>query len=149
MWTRVGVFVLCSAAVAFGQDAPPPPFEAAAGQRQIAQRFVDQRLAVWRERLKLQDWAISVVLTEKLPHGTLGAIDWDKSKRTATIFALDPSAYQAPLDAILDDLELTVVHELVHLDLTALPRGQASRGSEERAVSGIAAALLGLDRKDR
>jgi hypothetical protein len=48
---------------------------------------------------------------------------------------------------MLDDMELTVVHELVHLDLASLPRGQASRSSEEHAVNGIAQAMLGLDHK--
>jgi hypothetical protein len=42
-------------------------------------------------------------------------------------------------------MELTVVHELVHLDLASLPRSQASRSSEEHAVNGIAQAMLQLD----
>jgi hypothetical protein len=44
-------------------------------------------------------------------------------------------------------MELTVVHELVHLDLASLPRRQASRSSEEHAVNGIAQAMLGLDHR--
>jgi hypothetical protein len=48
---------------------------------------------------------------------------------------------------MLDDMELTIVHELVHLELASLPRSQASRDSEEHAVNGIADALLTLDRQ--
>jgi len=38
---------------------------------------------------------------------------------------------------MLQDMELTIVHELVHLELAALPRSQASRSTEEHAVNGI------------
>jgi hypothetical protein len=47
---------------------------------------------------------------------------------------------------MLDDMELTIVHELVHLQLASLPRSEASRSTEEHAVNGIADALLDLDR---
>jgi hypothetical protein len=43
-------------------------------------------------------------------------------------------------------MELTIVHELVHLELASLPRSEASRSTEEHAVNGIADALLALDR---
>ncbi len=110
---------------------------------------MEERLVVWRQRLKLEDWQVSVVMTRlsDLPPKTLGGIRWDKNKKTAVIWVLDASDYRLPFREMLDDMELTIVHELVHLDLASLPRGQASRGSEERAVSGIAEAMLGLDRK--
>ena len=147
--SAVGLALACSAMLAQTPSAAPSEPTAPEVQRKAAQAFVDGKVGVWRERLKLQDWRISVVLTNDLPARTLGAIHWDKTKKTATIWALDPSGYSIPFPAILDDLELTVVHELVHLDLTSLPRGQASRGSEERAVGGIAGALLELDRRGR
>ena len=135
---------LCTIFSAFGQQAPSQP------EPQIpAQQFTAERLAVWQQRLKLDDWKISVALTRlsDLPPKTLGGIRWDKSKKTATIWVVDPADYQLPYREMLDDMELTIVHELVHLDLASLPRGQASRGTEEHAVNGIAQAMLGLDRK--
>jgi hypothetical protein len=131
------VLALCSAA--FGQAPDPTP-----------KQFTEDRLAVWQQRLKLEEWRISVSLTRRsdLPAQTLGGIRWDKSKKTATIWVLDPSDYQLPYREMLDDMELTIVHELVHLDLASLPRGQASRSSEEHAVNGIAQAMLWLDRKE-
>jgi len=166
---RIGcLFVLCTFVSAFAQTttsetrAPEPlagandvspvaqevsPRATAAEQRQLAQRFMDDRLAVWRQRLKLEDWRISVVMTSDLPPKTLGGISWDKTKKSAVIWTLDPSDYRLPFREMLDDLEVTIVHELVHLELASLPRGQASRSSEERAVNGIAAAMLALDRK--
>lgn len=78
---------------------------------------------------------------------TLGAVRWDKGKKTAQIWVLDASDYQLPFREMLDDMELTIVHELVHLELASLPRSEASRSSEEHAVNGIADALLALDRR--
>ena len=151
------LFVLCTFVSAFAQTttsetrAPEPlagaPHATAAENSQLAQRFMDDKLAVWRQRLKLEDWRISVVMTHDLPPKTLGGISWDKSKKSAVIWTLEPSDYRLPFREMLDDMELTIVHELVHLELASLPRGQASRSSEERAVNGIAAAMLALDRK--
>ena len=118
-------------------------------QRHMAATFVQERLAVWQERLKLKDWQISIVMARRsdLKPKTLGATHWDKDKKSASISVLDPSEYNLPFPAILNDLELTIVHELVHLDLAALPRSEASRSTEEHAVNKIADALLALDRQ--
>jgi hypothetical protein len=114
----------------------------------LAERCVAERLTVWQQRLKLEEWRISVVMTRRgdLKPKTLGGIRWDKPKKTAVIWVLDPSDYRLPPREMLDDIELTIVHELVHLKLASLPRSEASRSSEEHAVNGIAEALLGLDR---
>lgn len=63
------------------------------------------------------------------------------------ISVLDASDYQLPLREMLDDMELTIVHEPVHLELASLPRSEASRSSEELAVNRPAEALLMLDRR--
>jgi hypothetical protein len=44
-------------------------------------------------------------------------------------------------------MEMTLVHELVHLELSSLPRSAASRREEEFAVNRIADALVQLDRR--
>lgn len=145
----MGLFMMCSLAPAFGQTSASAPGTEV--QSTPVQRFVDERVAAWRQRLKLEDWRVTAVLTRRadLAPQTLGGIHWDKNKKTAVVWVLDPADYRLPYGEMLDDMELTIVHELVHLDLTALPRGQASRGSEERAVSGIAEAMLALDRQKR
>jgi len=126
----------------------PVSLSSAAEQTQQTQQFIDRRLAVWRGRLKLEDWRISVVMTRRsdLKPKTLGGTRWDKTKKSAVIWVLDPCDYRLPPNEMLDDMELTVVHELIHLKLASLPRSEASRSSEEHAVNGIAEALLGLDR---
>jgi hypothetical protein len=147
----VGLFTLCGVVSAFGQTATPESPPAPAEASRLAQQYVAERLAVWQQRLKLEAWRISVqqVRSSELKPKTLGAIQWDKGKKTAVIWVLDPADYQLPFHEMLDDMELTIVHELVHLELASLPRSQASRSSEEYAVNGIADALLGLDRGKR
>jgi hypothetical protein len=146
------LFVLCAVVSAYAQTTPSdagPAALSAGEQSQIARQYVTERLAFWQQRLKLEEWRISVVPARRseLKPNTLGGIRWDKTKKSAVIWVLDPSEYQIPFRATLDDMELTIVHELVHLELTSLPRSEASRGNEEHAVNGIAEALLGLNRE--
>ncbi|MEI9814032.1 MAG: hypothetical protein WDO18_15925 [Acidobacteriota bacterium] len=62
------------------------------------------------------------------------------------ISVLDPSEYQVAEAAMRDDMEFTVVHELVHLRLASLPKSDSSRSTEEAAVNSITEALIALDR---
>lgn len=115
---------------------------------ETARWFIDERLANWRQRLKLDEWRISPAMTarEDLKPRTLGGIRWDKTKKSAVIWILNPADYRLPFCEMLDDIEMTIVHELIHLKLASLPRSEASRSTEEHAVNGIAEALLALDR---
>jgi hypothetical protein len=117
-------------------------------QSKFVGRFIEEKLSVWQQRLKLEDWQISVAMTRRdnLKPKTLGGIRWDKRKKSAVMAVLDPSEYRLPFREMLDDMEFTIVHELVHLELASLPRSEASRSSEEHAVNQITDALLRLDR---
>lgn len=85
-----------------------------------------------------------------LKPGTVGNIHWDNEKKTAVIRVLDPADYRLPLDLMLRDIEFTVVHELIHLEmvpvLSSVQRTDANRMEEEHAVNHMADALLKLDR---
>ncbi len=118
----------------------------------LAESFVTERLWVWQGRLNLQDWNISVVMSDlsDLKPKTLGNIHWDLEKKTATIRVLNPAGYKLPFQEMLQDMEFTVVHELIHLDmapvLSDLQRSDANRREEEHAVNHVADALLTLVR---
>jgi hypothetical protein len=79
----------------------------------------------------------------------LGNIHWDSDRKTATIRVLDPMDYKLKDQAMLDDMEFTVVHELIHLELapvlSPLQRNEANRMEEEHAVNHMAQALLDLN----
>jgi hypothetical protein len=116
--------------------------EAAAGA------FVRRELAIWQERMNMDDWKIHVELTRAsdLEPNTLGNSNWDLDTKEATVHVMSPYDYKLPFQAMLDDMEVTVVHELVHIQLAALPRTQASRGNEEHAVVELTSALMNLAR---
>jgi hypothetical protein len=112
----------------------------------MAQRFVGKALQTWQQRLELKDWKVKVNLVRPsdLEPKTLGNIHWDLKTKQATIAVLSAYDYTLPTQAMLDDMEFTVVHELVHLQLATLPHTDASRLPEEHAVNELARALLQL-----
>jgi len=128
---------------------PPSPNPDARFCDSKAEGFLGARLGFWQQRLNLADWKISLVMshTSDLKPKTLGNIHWDAKKKTAVIRVLDASDYQVACREALPDMELTLVHELVHLELSSLPRSPASRREEEFAVNRIADALVRLDRQ--
>lgn len=132
------------------RDASSLAVSAAGAESAIDASLLATKLGLWRERLNLHDWNITIVMkrrTELKPR-TLGQIHWDKSKNSAVIWVLDASDYDAPAVGILNDMEFTVVHELLHLKFASSRRSEASRRTEEHAVNHIAEALLKLDRRN-
>lgn len=118
-------------------------------QHLMAQSFLGERLWLWQKRLNLTAWNIRLKLSRssELRPKTLGNIHWDADTHTAEIHVLAPEDYKLSGSAMLADMEFTVVHEMVHLQLSSLPRSEASRGAEEHAVNQITQALLNLDRR--
>jgi hypothetical protein len=142
---------LCIAFVSNSFAETPAP-EAPRERTLVAERYAVERLAVWQKRLNLQDWNIALVVSRasELKPKTLGNIHWDNEKKTAVLRVLDPADYKLPFDEMLQDIEFTVVHELIHLELSPvlspLQRNDANRREEEHAVNHMADALLKLDR---
>jgi hypothetical protein len=118
-------------------------------QHVATQSFLNQKLWLWQKRLKLQDWTIAVKLAplSHLRPRTLGNINWDRKQKSAVISVMSPADYKLRGQAMLDDMEMTVVHELVHLHLSGLPRSEDTKKVEEQAVNMLADALIRLDRK--
>ena len=140
-----------SAGMARAQQVPAEP--TARERTLLAESFASERLWVWQKRLNLLDWNISVTVVpaSTLKPKTLGNVHWELDKKTAVIRVLDPADYRLPFKEMLQDMEFTVVHELIHLELAPvlsdLQRSDANRRDEEHAVNHVADALLALGRK--
>jgi len=134
------------------QEVPPESATLARERTLMAGSFASEKLWVWQKRLNLQAWDVSVVVARaaELKPRTVGHIRWDRAKKTAVIQVLDPADYHLPMDAMLRDIEFTVVHELIHLEmvpiLSDLLRTEANRMEEEHAVNQMTEAFLKLDR---
>lgn len=64
---------------------------------------------LWQKRLKLQDWKINVRFNASIAsENAAGMADWHPDNRTAEIDILPPHL-------IADDIEETLVHELLHV----------------------------------
>jgi hypothetical protein len=116
-----------------------------------AAEFLNARLTFWQQRLNLQEWKLSVLASHpaELKPQTLGNIRWDTGRKSAVVRVLSPSDYNMTCSAALDDMEMTVVHELVHLTLSPLRSATTNRTDEEQTVNRIADALLKLERASR
>ena len=119
----------------------------------MAQSFASEKVWAWQKRLNLGDWDISVKVSRAAdlkPH-TLGNVQWNTRKKTAVIHVLDPADYDLSPAEALRDIEFTVVHELIHLEvlpiLADLKRADANRAETESAINHMVGALLDLDRR--
>jgi len=131
-------------------ERPEPLDPTTATERNtIAESFLNQKLLIWQKRLKLEDWTITFKLVHlgDLKPKTLGNIHWDSDLKKANMSILSPADYKLAFADALKDMEFTIVHELVHLQLSSLPRNEASRSAEEKAVNTLTDALLNLDRR--
>jgi hypothetical protein len=111
-----------------------------------AETFLNQKLFMWQKRLQLEDWHIDlrIVHLSELKPKTLGHIQWHSDTWRANISVLHPADYQLAFAEALKDMEFTVVHELVHLQLVSLGKTELSRFAEERAVNSLTKALMTL-----
>ena len=84
-------------------------------------RLVDQ-LKSWQKRLGLDDWTMTlqVVRQSEIDPNAWGSSHWDARAKTATIQVLDPRDYNLKGADLRLDMECTIVHELVHIQVSPL-----------------------------
>jgi len=118
------------------------------GGKAAVESYLRDKLAFWQGRLKLDDWSVTLVISETadLRPGTLGNIHWNADKKTAVIKVLSGAARETGSHDVLSEMEFTIIHELIHLELAYLPRTEESRPAEEFAVNHLAEALLQTER---
>jgi hypothetical protein len=103
-----------TAAVCGTPPISPPDVEE---RNRLAKRFLAERLQVWKQRMKLEDWKISIVLSHSQESyaGPSGQLRRNSANRSAVVSVLDASRYYLPFDEMLTEMEATLVQELVRL----------------------------------
>lgn len=103
----------------------------------------------WQKTLRLQDWDIVVRVCTHWGMSTncQGEVDWVVEKKKAIVRLLDPAHCQ-PNKAFPQDLEKTLVHELLHLHFAsyAADDGTAEDIAQEQTIDILACAMVQLKR---
>ena len=114
----------------------------------VTQADVEAWTKSWQKRLDLGEWNITaqIVRVTDLKPDTVGNLKWNSGAKTAFIKVLNPLDYNLPTADIATDIEYTIVHELIHLQLSALPHDAGLKMTEERVVNRISEALFQLEK---
>lgn len=103
---------------------------------------LDHQLRGWQKRLGMEDWhiAVHVVRQKDLDKNTWGNAEWDPDLKTGIIKVLDPLDYNLRGGELKLDMECTIVHELIHIQVSPLDARDES--VREDVVNRIMTALL-------
>ena len=112
-------------------------------------------LAYWQRALRLQDWDITLAIKRrnKWEGGTtsVASSDWHIRSRHGSIDILDPDDYEAEGFYEKQDMESSLVHELLHglfhEDFIAVEKTGLQRDLFEAAIETTARALVRLKRQ--
>lgn len=113
----------------------------------------------WQGVLGLQDWRIVLKRVRFSAYGSEqkakgGEVQVSHDKKTALIRITEPDDYNEQANRAIDgpqDMELTLVHELVHLHFAPLwhvIKGDVENRFEEQAVNALSLALIALKRSE-
>lgn len=121
----------------------------------LTEEQLQEKLAYWQKVLRLSDWVISAKITRERDFsrgGRAGEIEWVIHNKTAAVRMLDSVDY--PEGLIEDqDMEQTLVHELLHLHLAPIRYNYGNNEDvyeifEEQAIDSIATALVRVSREN-
>jgi hypothetical protein len=103
---------------------------------------LDRQLKTWQRRLGMDDWRLTIRLVRQndLDKNTWGNAEWDPKGKTGTISVLDPVDYNLRGADLRLDMECTIVHELVHMQVA--PFDAPDENVREDVVNHIMTALL-------
>ena len=103
---------------------------------------LERQMKFWQRRLGLEEWNLNlrVVRQVSLDRNAWGTAEWDPDRRTGTISILDPRDYNLRGGELKLDMECTIVHELVHIQVS--PLDARDEGIREEIVNKIMAALM-------
>jgi hypothetical protein len=150
---RAFVLLVCTlvlAAVGGAESVPPSSVLPMQPQQPpLTQDMVDDWIRVWQKRLGLAEWRIEarIVRSADLPQNAVANIHWSIPTHKATVKVLAACDSSLKGYEMIEDTELSVVHELIHLSLAKLPLDPNHTDQEEETVKRISSALLALDKR--
>ena len=75
---------------------------------------IQEAIAYWKPLIGVSDWRIDIkMVTQADLPGKAAAVSWTLTKRWATITFTRPETFAS--DVIQEDMEISVVHELLHV----------------------------------
>jgi hypothetical protein len=103
---------------------------------------LDRQMKTWQKRLGLEDWSLTlrVVRQWQMDPDAWGTSEWDPDAKTGVINVLDPRDYNLKGSELRRDMECTIVHELVHIQVS--PVTAHTDGEVEDVVTRMTAALM-------
>lgn len=120
----------------------------------LNEKQLAKRLKYWKKKLGLSDWEIDLHIVRQRDIGGdyAGRVWWTLPNKQATINLIDPSDYP-PHDEHNQDMEKTLVHELMHLHHAPISDHYGKECSqyslyEEWAINAATEALIKLERKE-
>lgn len=115
---------------------------------------ISQLCEEWQEILGLKDWDVKILIVSKedmSKPNIQGSCTYTLSTKTALISILNPINYD-PSCPWKQDLEQTLVHELLHLHFSFVSRliedGSLEQIIEDQVVSALSKALVSLKRQN-
>src|SRR5258708_20189156 len=133
---KLAVLVILGISVSLGDSVSTPE---KATPPAITQAQVDGWTRSWQKRLDLGEWRVTalIVRVADLKPNTLGNLKWNSGEKTAIIKVLNPVDYDLTPAEIPVDIEYTILHELIHLQLSVLPHPASSKPIEARSLTPI------------
>ena len=125
-------------------------------ERLLTQSSAQRALNYWQRRLRLTEWTITVEIVrgDRLSRGgqrLLGECEVLSTKQIAVIRLLDHNDFIPDNGFVtFHDMELTLIHELLHVRLNGLRDGveAVEELSEERAVHALSQTLSEFAARD-
>ncbi len=116
----------------------------------ITDRHLKRWVKKWQKILRLEDWDIRIELVRQydLEPEDQARVKRLSTQRKAKIEIVDPGDYGPDQLSGPQDIEQTIVHELVHVYFVGLDKFEgAAMTLYEQAVDSLATALVNCDRK--
>lgn len=114
---------------------------------------LQSKLEQWQKRLRLSDWDVTVQMVSALDmnHTSCwGQVRWDLNEKFADIKLVTPEDAGKQGGMRSYDVEVTLVHELLHLHFAPLADMDSIDGTaQEFAINAIAGALVKLAREQQ